>query len=262
MGASGTGTAIQSGSAQTSAAGGMDLGGMSEMENAESLFGSTYDLSSVEKLLEQEPSSEDEAEELLEKLEEALETVQEQYEELIREEKITRLEIQYTYDTAVIAGKLAEITYQQEVEELENTLWEAQNQVTELQEDAKKLETWENGEMPAGAVGMIASVNYEAGDVINNSLAVYSVYQTDVVTVTLEVSQYDIAQFCVGDTVEVTLSNYGTAEGTITEKTPEASENSTRTSVNYEVEVSIDNSSGRLSSGVAATVSREVAENE
>lgn len=148
------------------------------------------------------------------------------------------------------------------MEELENTLLEAENTVTELQEEAAKLEVLTDGVLSAGRTGSIAAVNYEAGDELNSSTALYSVYDTDVVTVTLAVSQYEISEFNIGDTVSVELSNYGTREGTITEKSPEASDSGSRTSINYEVEVTIDNSNGRLSSGLAAAVSKEVTENE
>lgn len=256
-----SGNSLSSGQTMTGG-NGYTAGGMSSSYEIESLFGDTYDLTSVENLLERTASSEEEAESILEDLEAAAETVADQYAELIRNEKITRLEIQYTCDTAVIAGKLAEITYQQEVEELENSLGEAKSSVAELQEEESKLKTFADGVVPAGYTGSIAAVNYAAGDELNNSTALYSVYDTDVVTVTLAVSQYEISEFHVGDTVSVQLSGYGTREGTVSAKSPEASENSSRTSVNYEVEVTIDNSNGRLSSGVSAAVSREVAEDE
>lgn len=253
---------ISTGGQMTASGSGFSMGGMSSSEDTESLFGDTYDLTSIENLLERTPSSEEEAETLLEELLAAEETVADQYAELTRNEKMTRLEIQYTYDTAVIAGKLAEITYQQEAEELEATLKEAKNNVTKLEEGKARLDGIADGVMTAGYTGSIASVNYEAGDELNSATALYSVYNTDVVTVTLAVSQYEISEFHVGDTVEAEISNYGTLEGTVTEKSPEASEGSSRTSINYEVEVTIENSTGRLSSGLAAAISKEVAEDE
>ena len=257
---SGEGFSDGSGAGVTSA--GFSAGGGSSSGDTESLFGDTYDLNSVENLLERTASSEEEAESILEELEEASETVESQYAELTRNEKITKLGIQYTYDTAVIAGKLAEITYQQEAEALKKSLWEAENSVTKLQGEKAKLEALTDGVVTAENSGSIAAVNYEAGDELSSSTALYSIYDTDVVTVTLSVSQYEISQFHVGDVVNVELSNYGAREGTVTAKSPEASEGSSRTSVNYEVEITIDNSNGRLSPGVSAAVSREVAEDE
>ena len=79
-------------------------------------------------MLEQEPSDEDAAEDLLEQLTDSLEEVQTQYEELQRMEKIYKLQIQYTYDTTKLAAQLAEITYEQELLEWENTLSEAKEE--------------------------------------------------------------------------------------------------------------------------------------
>ena len=87
-----------------------------------SLLGDAYDLSEVEQLLSREPSDSEDAQDLIDELQDSQETVEAQYEELQRKEKIFALEIQHTYDTAVLAGKLAELTYQQETEELNETL--------------------------------------------------------------------------------------------------------------------------------------------
>ena len=219
---------------------------MGGSQSSTSLFGNEYDLSEAESLLERTVSSTDEAEELLEQLIEMKETVTLQYEELLREEEMTRLEIQYTYDSAVIAGKLAELTYQQETQEWESSLAEAQETLNTWKEAKADLEEMEGGILTASEGGTAASVNYEAGDTLSGQLALYSIYQTETVTVPIEVSQYEISQFTVGDTVSVELGGRFTMEGTVSEKAAEPTSGTSRTEVIYQVTVSLDNAQGML----------------
>lgn len=211
-------------------------------------------MSSAEAALELTATDSDEAEEVLEQLYEVQEDVQLQYEELMRIKTTTELDIQYTYDTTILAAELAEITYQQTVESLEEELQSYEDAVTELEEALEELESLEDGTVTAEAAGSLSAVNYEADDTLDSATALYSIYDTDVVTVTIEVSQYEIAKMAVGDTVSVVLSGYGTYDGTITEKSTSAEDGTSRTTVNYQVVVSIDNSRGWLSAGIGATV--------
>lgn len=271
QGMSGDGTGAMSGMSQ--AGGGTELSGASGLESGDtagnlqqgtgsaggetsagSLFGDEYDLTEIKNLLERTPASEEEAEELLEQLQEGMETVESQYAELVRNEKATRLEIQYTYDTAVLEGELAEITYQQTMEELERTLQEARDQVDSAQEELEELESWEDGVIASSQSGLVASVSWEAGDQLSASLPLVTFYETGTVYVDIQVSQYQVADISVGDAATVTLSGYGTVQGTVEEKSPEAADGGSRTEVNYEVRIALDNESGRLTSGLSAEV--------
>ena len=271
QGMSGDGTGAMSGMSQ--AGGGTELSGASGLESGDtagnlqqgtgsaggetsagSLFGDEYDLTEIKNLLERTPASEEEAEELLEQLQEGMETVESQYAELVRNEKATRLEIQYTYDTAVLEGELAEITYQQTMEGLERTLQEARDQVDSAQEELEELESWEDGVIASSQSGLVASVSWEAGDQLSASLPLVTFYETGTVYVDIQVSQYQVADISVGDAATVTLSGYGTVQGTVEEKSPEAADGGSRTEVNYEVRIALDNESGRLTSGLSAEV--------
>jgi multidrug resistance efflux pump len=219
----------------------------------------------VKNLLEQTPSSTDDAEEWLEKLQDSMETVELQYAELTREEEATRLEIQYTYDTTILAGSLAEITYEQDTAELEETLQEAKDALEELKEAKALLETYENGVITSDQAGTIAAVNYEADDVLNASVALCSFYDTGTVTISIEVPQEEVASLAVGASVDVTVTGYGDREGTILEKGTEAVSGESRTNVNYLGTIQLDNSDGRLTSNLAAKITvsdEEETENE
>ena len=219
-----------------------------------SLLGDTYDLTSVKQLLSREPSDSSDAQELMEELQDSRETTKAQYEELQRKKKIFELEIQHTYDSAVIAGKLAELTYQQEIADWEETLAEAKQNKADLETQKAFLEAITDGVISADRDGTVASISYEAEDLLDSSIPIVSYYDTDTVSITLEVPQEEIASLSVGDTAEVTLAGAGRLEGTLTEKSVEPEDGTSRTTVNYTATVSLDNSDGRLSDGLSATV--------
>ena len=219
-----------------------------------SLLGDTYDLTSVKQLLSREPSDSSDAQELMEELQDSRETTKVQYEELQRKKKIFELEIQHTYDSAVIAGKLAELTYQQEISDWEETLAEAKQNKADLETQKALLEAMTDGVISADRDGTVASISYEAEDLLDSSIPIVSYYDTDTVSITLEVPQEEIASLSVGDTAEVTLAGAGRLEGTLTEKSVEPEDGTSRTTVNYTATVSLDNSDGRLSDGLSATV--------
>ncbi len=253
---SGSAGAAQSGQSASMGTDGFD------MSSADiSILGNAYDLTQVKSLLEQEPSDEDAAEDLLEQLTDSLEEVQTQYEELQRMEKIYKLQIQYTYDTTKLAAQLAEITYEQELLEWENTLSEAKEEQETIEEQKAMLDAMTDGTICAQQNGIVASVSYDEGDVISSSVPVISYYDTDTVTVTLEIPQEEIAGIAVGQTVKVQMDRFGTIEGTVSEKSVEPESGTSRTNVIYTVEVSIENETGRINSGTAATVTFSEAEN-
>lgn len=219
-----------------------------------SLLGDIYDLTSVKQLISREPSDSDDAQDLIEELQDSRDTTKAQYEELQRKQKIFELEIQHTYDTAVIAGKLAELTYQQELADWEETLAEAKQNKADLETQKALLDAMIDGVITADRDGTVASVSYEAEDLLSSAVPIVSYYHTDTVNITLEVPQEEIASLSVGDAAEVTLTGLGKLEGTLTEKSVEPEDGTSRTTVNYTATVSLDNSDGRLSDGLSATV--------
>ena len=261
MSAGASADSSSAGAAQSGQSASMGTDGF-DMSSADiSILGNAYDLTQVKSLLEQEPSDEDAAEDLLEQLTDSLEEVQTQYEELQRMEKIYKLQIQYTYDTTKLAAQLAEITYEQELLEWENTLSEAKEEQETIEEQKAMLDAMTDGTICAEQNGIVASVSYDEGGVISSSVPVISYYDTDTVTVTLEIPQEEIAGIAVGQTVKVQMDRFGTIEGTVSEKSVEPESGTSRTNVIYTVEVSIENETGRINSGTAATVTFSEAEN-
>ncbi|MDO4523602.1 MAG: efflux RND transporter periplasmic adaptor subunit, partial [Eubacteriales bacterium] len=219
--------------------------------------GKTYDLSELKALLEQEPTDTDAAEELKEKLEEWQETVQLQYEELLRNQKAEKLKIEYTYETTVLEGQLAEVTYLETTSELEETLQAAKDALSDAEDIKEQLEAMTGGILTAEQSGYVASVAYEEGDTFYPTADILTFYDTSDVTLSIEVPQENIAEIAVGDAVSVDLGQYGTYEGRITEKMLEASEGNSRTEVTYAVTITAENTQGRLSAGISAEIEIE-----
>ena len=238
---------------------------MSDLKLTESdisLFGNSYDLSQYESMLEREPSDSDAAAEYLDTLYSALRTVTAQYRELLRNRPANELKIQYYYDSLILQGKLAEITYEQEMQEWADTLREAEQKKEDLTEKRDDLVKMTDGIICAPSYGVIASVSYEAEDVLSSSSPVMYYYDTAKLTITIEVMQDQISGIRVGDAADVTIGGIFPAVGIITEKASEPQEGNSRTTVIYEVKVSVDNEDGLFSSGMAATVDLDAVSTE
>lgn len=246
------GTGGSGGSIETQAGG--KSGQMEASEADISLLGDTYDLTAVKNALSKEPSDSEDAQDSLNELEDFLEEIEGQYKELLRNKKIFELEIQHTYDTAVIEARLAEFTYKAEMEEWEETLEQAKQTKADMEEQKAFLETMADGIITADRSGTVASVSYEEEDTIAGEIPVISYYDTDTVTVTVEIGQNDISKLAVGDTVEVTLGGMMKCEGTVREKSVEPESGTSRTTINYTAIICIDNENGNLSSGMSAEV--------
>ena len=66
-----------------------------------------------------------------------------------------------------------------------------------------------DGIITAECDGVLASVSYEAGDVLNGDNALVSFSDTSKLTIDVEVDQENIAEVSVGDTVQVQLTGSG-----------------------------------------------------
>lgn len=220
-----------------------------------SLFGSAYDLTQVKELLEREPSDNDAAQELADQLCDKRETVQRQYDELIRNQNAVKLQIQYTYDTAVLAGELAGFTWEQEKQQWEDQLAQAKSEKADIEEKLEWLSGLEDGIITADRAGVVSGVSYEAGDTLLSDTPLISYYNTDTLTISFEVEQQQIHLLQVGDTVSVSIEGRNAdTDAKICEKAIAPTEGTSRTEVKYEVSVSLDNSDGLYSSGASAAI--------
>ena len=131
-----------------------------------------------------------------------------------------------------------------------------------MEEKKAILDQMTDGIITADTEGTISAVNYEEDDVLDNTVPLLRFYDTEQVFITISVPQEDIALMQVGDTVEVSVGGRQEMSGKITEKAMEEQEGNSRTTVNYEVTVTVENEDGRLSAGSSASVTAETSSKE
>lgn len=203
-----------------------------------------------------------EAESKLEELNNNIDNLQSAYEEAVRNAETEKVDLQNAYDVAVLNGNYASSVYSNSVTTLEQAVKEAKKNLEELQEEQAGLLALEDGVVVAAQDGTIASVTYEAGDILNAAVAFVTYCDTSVLTISVEVSQENIAKIAVGDMVAVTISGsrMGNLEGCISSIASSATTGGSVSNVTYAVVISIDNSEGRLSSGASASVTFQTEE--
>ena len=192
-----------------------------------------------------------------EQLEGSLTQLQSAYEEALQNAVTEKVKVQNTYDTAVVDGEYAQTVYDNAVASLQSAVDTAQENLDNLTQEQTALNALEAGVITASQAGTIAAVTYEAEDVLKDSTAVVSYYDTDTILVTIDVDQSHINDIAVGDTADVEVSGVrrgGALTGTISSVATAATSDSSASKVSYEVQVSIDNSDGTLSTGLSATV--------
>lgn len=185
-----------------------------------------------------------------------LEELQEKYDEAVRNAVTQTPEIQKTYEEAALAGKYADTEYAASLETLETAVDTAQEALDTLKEEQEALLALEGGVLCADRTATLASVSYEAEDVLSENLPPVYYCDTDTILISVEVAQEYIAKLTVGDevSVDVTGNRGGAVRGKIysiaSSKTPGGSVSN----VTYAVVAAIDNADGALSSGSSATV--------
>lgn len=160
-------------------------------------------------------------------------------------------------DGAVTDGELANQIYDYTARALQETADSAQKELTEAENTLSAFEAFvgEDGIITAPENGRVLAVSYEAGDKLEQQGAMLTLAGETAYSVTVDVSEEDIAEISVGDSVRVELSAY---EGEVWEGTVSAV-TTTRTSehantVSYPVTVSLSGDPQRLFDGMTAEI--------
>lgn len=197
-----------------------------------------------------------EAEKALEQLESSVDALEQNYEAASLEAETKRLELQKSYEIAVLEGEYAQTTYNETVEKLKTARDSAEKTLEDLKEEQAALLALENGVVCANQSGTLASVAYGVEDVLFAGTGLASYYDTATLTISLEIEQENIAKIAVGDEVSVAVS--GNRRGNITGKVASIASSATTgrsvSDVTYTVVVSIENENQMLSAGTSATV--------
>lgn len=189
-------------------------------------------------------------------LEEGLTSLQVTYDEAVRKAETERVDLKNEYDKSVLEGSTAQTEYDTTVGTLQSAVDEAADALEDLQAQQTALLACSNGTITASSDGTIASVGYEAGNILSKDIPAVIYNDSSKVMISVEVDQADISKIKVGDTTSVTISDIrgGDLEGTISEIASAATAGASRSNITYAVTVTMDNTEGNLSAGVSAGV--------
>lgn len=166
------------------------------------------------------------------------------------------LAAQQDLQMSAVSGEIADVKYQASLTGYENALAKAQR---ELEEAAEKLEAFDafvgDGTVCAAGSGIVTEIGYAAGDFLKNTGTLIAFAKAEDMTVSVDVSQEDVAAIKVGDAVELNFSAYEGERyhGAVQSITTTATSRNTAT-VSYPVVVSIQGDTSRLYSGMTADV--------
>lgn len=158
------------------------------------------------------------------------------------------------YQTSLASAEQAERDY-------ETALQKAQAEYEELLSDKEEAEenlalfeeSVGDGYFYAASSGTVIMCNYRAGGYLQSDSVVIAYSNNEEVTVTVAVDQDDIASLAVGDNAYVQVSESGSFDGTVTAISP-ISDSESRTSVTYDVTVTLSGDVSDLSANLTATV--------
>ena len=160
------------------------------------------------------------------------------------------------YNSAVLSGQLAQEVYDYSTESLQDAVTQAQNTCDELQQLSDDFNAFvgEDGTVYAPEDGLLISVNCEEEEELTAESTLIS-YTTRDDTVSIDVSEEDIAAISVGSSVELVFTAYPeeTYEGTILSITTTAASDYAAT-ISYPVLIKVEGDTGKLYGGMTADV--------
>lgn len=164
---------------------------------------------------------------------------------------------QNTYELSKGAGELAGDIYSYTVESLQDAVNAAQEECTQAQELLQELEAFvgEDGIVYADGDGLVTAVYYEAGDELVQTGALLSYVKETDYTVSIDVSEEDIADISIGDSVRIAFDAYPDEDytGTVISVTTTKTSDHAKT-VSYPVEIRIEGDTGKLYGGMTAGI--------
>ncbi len=174
-------------------------------------------------------------------------------------------EAENTRQSAKLSGQLAQETYDETVTSLQETVTEAQNAYEEAAQELADFNAFvgEDGIVYADGSGLVTAINYEAGDRLKTKGAMVTYVKSDGYRISVDVSEEDIPEISVGDTVSIVMTAYPDETYTGTVKTISTSRSgSYSATVSYPVEIEIQGDTSKLYGGMTAEVTFDSTEGE
>lgn len=119
------------------------------------------------------------------------------------------IEAKKTYEEALLASENASAQYASDINGIDNDVDDAKDTLSDAKEALAEFEEFVgDGVIYAEYSGMVTEIGYEAGDTLSSSTAVASYTDDSAVSITVSVSEEDIADIAVGDAVSIALNAY------------------------------------------------------
>ncbi len=167
------------------------------------------------------------------------------------------LEAKQTYESAQMDGTNAEIEYSATLANLKADLEDAKAEMDEAEELLADFEALvgDSGIVCASGDGIITELGFEAGDILESAGVVVTYATWDGMTISVDVSQEDVVDLKVGDSVNVDFTAYEgeTYKGVIESITTTATSRNTST-ISYPVKISVTGDTSALYAGMTADV--------
>lgn len=190
----------------------------------------------------------------LKKLANQLETAREDYTDMALKYQKESLSAKTTYETAVAKGQTAEDEYNTQLTSLADSLERLKDEKKEADENLALFEELVgDGYLYTENAGTVLMIRAEEGQVLTGGDIIFAYSNDDELSVSVSVSQEDIAKLTVGEAAQIMFEEQGNYEGVVETINPVSSSDS-RTSVTYTVTVAIDGDVSALSSNLTATV--------
>lgn len=174
------------------------------------------------------------------------------YETQVANAKANLENVKANYDRAVELLRIGGGT-QQNVDQMELQLVNAQNTLASAERTLKNVR--ENTVLVSPINGIVTARNYDPGD-MTGTLPILTVSQVNPVKIVINVSESELSHVKKGMPAQISFDTYGSEEfvGTVTMVSPTVDSN-TRT---FGVEITLDNSNGKVLPGMFGRVKLEL----
>ena len=190
----------------------------------------------------------------LKQLQNKVDSTSQAYEEAQLTYQKESLSAKTTLETALEKAKTAEMNYNTQITSLDESLSKLADEESDASDNLALFEeTVGDGYLYTDGAGTIMRVMAEAGDTLTGGNVVIAYQDASKLTVSVSVSQEYISQISVGESAYVSITDAGDFDGTVTSINPVSSSTS-RTSIAYTVEITLDGDISELSQNLTANV--------
>lgn len=228
-----------------------------DVHNATAYISNLTAYQQAEETLEQLLSQKQEYEDIIAENQQELSEKQTEIEKAKTSQVLEDEEAKSDYGSALLEGELAGEIYEYSTSSLSDEVTKAENEFSEIQTQMDAFEAFVGSDNTVYAPedGLVLGVNYEAEDKLTQTGDILTYSKESDYTVSIDVSEEDIAAISVGSPVTIVFSAYPdeTYTGTIISITTTATTEYAAT-ISYPVVIAVEGDTEKLYGGMSADV--------